>query len=227
MTQPWLAAEASTRSVLVEGGVGRLEVVVDTPDPPQPRGLAVVAHPQPLLGGSAQHKVPQFLARALRERGWLVLRPNFRGVGASEGRHDQGLGETDDLFNLTVAASADMPLLPLVLVGFSFGAFVQSRVAARLLAQGLPLRAVMVAGLPAGEVEGGRRYDTGPAVPGMMVVHGERDERVPLASVLDWARPQNQPVTVVPGADHVFTGRLPLLRDLLIGHLRSLQLAID
>ncbi len=204
-----------------------MEVVVDTPDTAQPRGLAVVAHPQPLLGGSAQHKVPQILARALREHGWLVLRPNFRGVGASEGLHDQGWGETDDLFNLTRSASADLPLLPLALVGFSFGAFVQSRVASRLHSQGLPLRAVMVAGLPAGEVEGGRRYDTGPAVPGMLVVHGERDERVPLTSVLDWARPQGQPVTVVPGADHVFTGRLPLLRDLLIGHLRSLKLAMD
>ncbi len=212
--------------MLVTGPAGQLEVIVDAPESASPCGLAVVAHPQPLLGGSAEHKLPQFMARALRDRGWLVLRPNFRGVGASEGLHDQGLGETDDLLVLVNSVSAGMPGLPLALVGFSFGAFVQSRVAERLLAAGRPAQAVMVAGMPAGDVEGGRHYDTGPAVPGMLVVHGEYDERVPLSAVLDWARPQRQPVTVVPGAGHVFTGRLPLLRDLLIGHLESLKLSM-
>ena len=110
---------------------------------------------------------------------------------------------------------------PLLLVGFSFGAFVQARVSRALADRGMPAWRTCLAGMPFGIVEGGRRYDTPDGLPDALVVHGERDERVPLQAVLDWARPQGHPVVVVPGADHFFTGRLPVLRQLVLAHVRS------
>jgi alpha/beta superfamily hydrolase len=205
-------------AVLVDGPVGAMEVFIDAPAT-VPRGVAVVAHPQPLLGGSAQHKIPLLLARALKEQGWLALRPNFRGVGASEGTHDHGVGEAQDVLSLVERLRAERDGLPLALVGFSFGAFVQCRVARRLADAGRPAARVALAGMPAGEVRSGRRFDTPAAVDGALVIHGELDETVPLANVLDWARPQAQPVMVVPGADHFFTGKLPLLRTLVVEYL--------
>jgi uncharacterized protein len=164
--------------------------------------------------------VPQFLARGLVESGWAVVRPNFRGVGRSAGVHDSGFAETDDLLFL-VQGIRQMPAgQRLALVGFSFGAFVQARVARALADTGSSAWRTVLAGMPFGEVDGGRRYDTPDGIPAAMVVHGEADERVPLQSVLAWARPQAQPVTVVPGADHFFTGKLPALRALVLSHLR-------
>jgi uncharacterized protein len=107
------------------------------------------------------------------------------------------------------------------LLGFSFGAFVQSRVARRLADCGNAAHRVVLAGLPVGEVEGQRSYVPDVVPAGTLIVHGENDERVPLHALFDWARPQSQPVVVVPGADHFFTGRLPVLRSLTLSHLRS------
>jgi uncharacterized protein len=204
---------------LVEGPAGALELLVDAPAT-QPLGVALVAHPQPLLGGSAVHKVPQFLARGLVESGWAVVRPNFRGVGRSAGVHDSGMAETDDLLFL-VQGIRELPAgQRLALVGFSFGAFVQARVGRALADTGAPAWRTVLAGMPFGEVDGGRRYDTPDGIPAALVVHGEADERVPMQSVLNWARPLGQPVTIVPAADHFFTGKLPALRALVLSHLR-------
>jgi uncharacterized protein len=205
---------------LIEGPAGAIEVLVDQPRRPL-AGVVVVAHPQPLLGGSAQHKVPQFLARGLTEAGWLVARPNFRGVGRSAGTHDAGEGETEDLLSLALSLQGDASVARLALVGFSFGAFVQARVARRLADLGRPAWRVGLAGMPFGEVEGGRRYDTPDGIADALVVHGELDDRVALHAVFDWARPQSQPVVVVPGADHFFTGKLHVLRSLVVNHLRA------
>lgn len=213
-----IAPDSATGAQLLDGPVGPLEVLFDRPVG-APIGLALATHPQPLLGGSARHKIPQFLARGLAEAGWLVARPNFRGVGASAGVHDAGQGETADMLSLVAALRAAHPGLQLALVGFSFGAYVQARVARALTDAGQPALRTALAGMPFGEVEGGRRYDTPAQIPDVLVVHGERDERVPLTAVLDWARPQAQPVVVVPGADHFFTGRLPVLRQLVLAHL--------
>lgn len=204
----------------LDGPAGAMEILLDLPAGAR-AGVAVVAHPQPLLGGHAGHKVPQVLARGLCEAGWLVVRPNFRGVGRSAGTHDAGAGETDDLRWLADTLCASLPGERLALVGFSFGAFVQARVARALADEGRPAWRTCLAGVPSGEVAGGRRYDTPDGLPDTLVIHGERDERVPLAAVLDWARPATQPVVVVPGADHFFTGRLPLLRTLVLAHLRG------
>ena len=205
-------------SRLVDGPVGPMEVIFDLPKG-HACGVAIVAHPQPLLGGHATHKVPQVLARGLCEAGWLVARPNFRGVGRSAGTHDAGLGETQDILALCHVLNETCPHLRLALVGFSFGAFVQARVARVLADHGTPPWRCCLAGLPFGEVEGQRRYDTPDGIADALVVHGEHDERVPLKAVLDWARPRIQPVVVVPGADHFFTGRLHVLRSLVLSHL--------
>ena len=201
----------ATRTVWAAGAAGRIEVLLDEPVG-VPRGVGIVAHPQPLLGASARHKVPHVLAHALRDQGWLALRPNFRGVGASDGVHDHGVGEADDLFGLARQVRRDHPGLPLALMGFSFGAYVQSHVAARLAAGGEPARHVLLAGMPVGQVRGWRDYDPAP-VEHAWLVHGELDERASLQALLEWARERRQPVFVVPGADHFFSSRLHLLRE--------------
>lgn len=216
MTNPFEMLQ--TGAHLAPGAVGPIEVIVDVPAGAL-CGIAIVAHPQPLLGGHAMHKVPHLLARALCDAGWLVARPNFRGVGRSAGKHDAGMGETQDLLMLHDHLRARQPGLRVALVGFSFGAFVQARVARELADRGEAAWRVCLAGMPSGEVDGGRRYETPTDIPHALVVHGERDERVPLAAVLDWARFRVQPVVVVPGADHFFTGKLPVLRALVLAHL--------
>lgn len=197
-----------------------IELIIDSPRC-EARGAVIVAHPHPLLGGDARHKVPALLARALADAGWLVLRPNFRGVGRTEGAHDGGEGEVADLLSIADAVHAHRQHARLVLVGFSFGACVQARVARVLADQERPAWRVFLASLPFGEVAGGRRYEPPTELRDTMVVHGELDDRVPLSAVLAWARPKVQPVVVVPGADHFFAGRLPVLRALLLRHLNG------
>ena len=99
--------EFRTGTLLLDGPVGAMELRIDAPAEPA-RGIAIVAHPHPLLGGSAMHKVPHLLAGALRDASWLAVRPNFRGVGASQGSHDEGNGEMQDmLFRMTELAALD------------------------------------------------------------------------------------------------------------------------
>ncbi|WKB55909.1 alpha/beta hydrolase [Eleftheria terrae] len=207
--------------LLLPGPAGQIEVLLDLPAREAPLGLAVIAHPQPLLGGHARHKIPQLLARALCEAGWRVARPNFRGVGASQGVHDRGIGETDDLLAVVDQLHATQPGARLALLGFSFGAFVQVRVAHALAAAGRPAWRSCLLGLPIGDVAGQRCYATPPPIGDTAVIHGEADERAPLSAVLEWARPAVQPVTVVPGADHFFSGRLPVLRQRVLAQLST------
>ncbi len=197
--------------VSLAGAAGTIEVVIERPAG-EPRGVALVAHPHPLFGGTLENKVVQTLARTFSELGYVSLRPNFRGVGESEGEHDFGEGETDDLVRVAAFAlerwAHDTP----VLAGFSFGAYVQTRVAKRLAAE----RLVLV-GLPFGEVQGARRYAPEAVAADTILIHGERDATVPLQRVFDWARPQELPVVVVPGADHFFHRRLHIIRAIVKG----------
>ena len=114
--------------------------------------------------------------------------------------------------------------MPLALIGFSFGAFVQARVASRLADAQRPAAHVVLAGMPVGPVEGGRNYEVSALPEGSVLVHGEIDDRVPLSEVLQWARAYSQPVTVIPGADHFFKGKLPVLRALVEAELRCMPL---
>ena len=206
----------STRVVGVDGSAGRIDVAVDRPDGP-PHGIAVIAHPHPLYGGTRDNKVVQTLARALLALGHACWRPDFRGVGATEGTYDEGRGETEDLLAVVAAARASEPdgaSLPLVLAGFSFGSFVQSRVARRLAEAGTPATRLVLVGAATS------RFAVEPVPADTLVIHGEVDDTVPLSSVLDWARPQELPVVVIPGADHFFHRKLTGLKQLLVRELR-------
>lgn len=194
---------AATRREHIAGPAGRIECAVDAPET-APRGIALIAHPHPLFGGTLDNKVVQTLARALLERGYVALRPNFRGVGASEGAYDEGRGEVDDLAAVIAWAKREFGDLPLALAGFSFGAAMQARLAQRVAPRRMLLVGVAV-----------DNFEVPPVPAGTLVIHGERDETVPLASVLDWARPQELPVLVVPGADHFFHRKLQVLRDIV------------
>jgi alpha/beta superfamily hydrolase len=205
---------AQTERLQVQGAAGAIEVVRDAPSATSV-GTAVIAHPHPLFGGTMDNKVVQTLARAFVQQGWTAVRFNFRGVGGTAGEHDEGLGEADDMRAVLQALAPDGPV---ALAGFSFGAFVTSRVlqaewAAR------DVRKVVLVGTAA------QRFEVS-VLPAesherTLVIHGEQDDTVTLQSVLDWARPQSLPVTVVPGGGHFFHGQLPLLKSLVARHLRS------
>jgi len=190
---------ASTRRVLIDGPAGKIECAVDEPGTAA-RGIALVAHPHPLFGGTLDNKVAQTLARAFVELGYAAWRPNFRGVGASEGAHDEGRGEVDDLAAVLQRAAAEKP----VLAGFSFGAAVQTRLAQRIRPERMVLVGVAV-----------KHLEALPVPADSILIHGEEDTTVPLADVLAWAGPQDLPVTVVPGADHFFHRRLHILRAIV------------
>ena len=190
---------ASTRREFIAGPAGRIECAVDGAEGAA-RGIALIAHPHPLYGGTLENKVVQTLARACVESGYDAWRPNFRGVGATEGSHDEGRGELEDL----AAIVAHLKPEHLVLAGFSFGAGVQALLAQRVKAEKLILVGVAVT-----------RFQLPPAPAGTLVIHGENDDTVPLAAVLDWARPQDLPVVLVPGADHFFHRKLQILRNLV------------
>jgi alpha/beta superfamily hydrolase len=187
---------AGTRRETVAGPAGRIECAVDEPAG-SPRGIALIAHPHPLFGGTLDNKVVQTLARAFVELGYAAWRPNFRGVGASEGRHDEGRGEVDDLAAVLAHTRAARP----VLAGFSFGAAMTAKLGARVQAERMVLVGIAVTS-----------HELPPVPAGTLVIHGEADETIPLAAVLDWARPQELPVLVLPGADHFFHRKLPALK---------------
>ena len=202
--------------MMIDGPAGPLQVLVDEPETLQ--GLALIAHPHPLFGGANNNKVVYTLAHALRDLGHVALRPNFRGVGRSAGEHDGGRGETDDLLAVLDAAKKrwDSPgTLPVVLAGFSFGAFVQTQVAERLSQAGRPPARMVLVGTAVGEVEAARRYEPRPIARGSILIHGDRDEVVPIQNVFSYAEACGLPVVVIPGADHFFHGRLTLVREIV------------
>lgn len=211
---------AHTERLLLPGPAGTIEVARDVPAAAAPRGVAVIAHPHPLFGGTMDNKVVQTLARAFVQAGWTALRFNFRGVGASSGTHDEGRGELQDLLAVVqqLAPPAADGLPALALAGFSFGAFVMSHALAALWPERRIAHVVLVGTATT-------RFAVAPVPPEAqlrtLVLHGESDDVVPLASVFDWARPQALPVTVIPGVGHFFHGQLPLLKSLVLRHLRA------
>jgi len=222
--------------VLLDGAAGKIECVIDLPAGSEPRdsvrdaargsdydatrgsdydaarGVALIAHPHPLFGGSLDNKVVQTMAKTFVELGYVALRPNFRGVGQSTGEHDEGRGETEDLLAVLDYVHLRFGAAAPVLAGFSFGAYVQTVVARRVT----PERMALV-GVASGFVSGGRSYTAEPVPANSIVIHGELDETVPLANVLAWARPQDLPIVVVPGADHFFHRRLHIIKNIIKG----------
>lgn len=200
-------------TLLIEGPVGGIDTALNDPGAKR-RGIALIAHPNPVQGGTRDNKVVTSLAKVFFSLGYVAVRPNFRGVGATAGSFDKGIGETDDLVAVAVHMQNRFGPLPLLLAGFSFGSYVQTRVARRVAFERLALIAPAV-----------NRFDAEPVRADTLVVHGDEDEVVPLAAVLKWAKPQNLPIVVIPGGEHFFHGRLAQLQSIVLhwhkGHVGS------
>ena len=210
-----LPRKAPTFELLTMAGpVGQLEVLRLESALPETLGIALVAHPNPLEGGTFTNKIVHTLAKTLSRLGYVAYCPNLRGVGNSEGEHSHGVNEPDDMAAVLAHARAEYPQLSrLVLAGFSFGTFVQSQFRQRLgdeEVEGLILIGPSVTR---------QQFPNVPA--NTLVIHGEQDEVIDLQAVFNWARPQQLPVLVVPGVGHFFHGRLPQLAELVDREWRS------
>ena len=200
---------ASPQKLSIDGPAGKLEIALSEPAATR-RGVALIAHPHPLFGGTLDNKVVQTLAKAFVALGYSALRLNFRGVGASDGVFDEGRGEVEDFLALAEYARRTYGDGELAIGGFSFGGFIAAAVAAQLAPRHLVLVAPAVGRFPVGNV----RENT-------LVVHGEEDDVVALKDVFDWARPQTLPVIVFPGAGHFFHGSLVTLQRVVEQHCRA------
>ncbi len=213
-------------SSTIDGPAGLLEVVCEDPSSP-PIGLAVIAHPHPLMGGTMDNKVVHTLVRAFVLAGWRAVRFNFRGVGQSESAWDEGRGEAVDMMAVLAHHQTDPAMrgLPVALAGFSFGGYVAAQVCARLTQAAANQPAIQVPSQLVLVSPATSRFEV-PHVPAnTLVVEGEQDDVVPLSSILDWARPQGLPVTVVPGTGHFYHGQLSRLREIVLRHLQAAAVA--
>ncbi|MDK2125269.1 alpha/beta hydrolase [Parachitinimonas caeni] len=199
---------------MINGPVGQLDTLrLPHSTDGAPRGIALVAHPNPTQGGTNTNKVVHTLAKTLSRLGYIAYCPNLRGVGKSAGEHDHGQGEVDDMAAVYAYVQAEHGTLPIVLAGFSFGTYVQARLAQRLGESAI--ERLIMAGPACG------KYAI-PHVPAdTLVIHGEQDEVIPLSAVLDWARPQHLPLIVVPGVSHFFHGRLTQLAEIVTHQWRA------
>lgn len=198
-----------TAQIFIDGPVGQIEIFEDRPE--QIKAIAVVTHPHPLMGGNPHHKVPQLITDILVEKGCLVWRPSFRGSGASVGIHDNGVGESLDVALICEELQKRYPDLPFYGGGFSFGSHVWVRTF-HILADHQRPKKLILAGLPTGLVRGAVDYKTPEIDSDILLVHGEQDDITLLSDVLVWAKPQRHPITIMPGANHFFTGYLKPLR---------------
>ncbi|HLS52276.1 MAG TPA: alpha/beta family hydrolase [Burkholderiaceae bacterium] len=212
-----------TKSFQFKGPAGIVDCALDWPDTPL-IGWALVLHPHPLHGGTRDNKVVTTIARACTDHGLLVVRPNFRGVGSSEGEFDNGVGETNDMEALLQHVQAtypDVAKLPWVLAGFSFGTAVAARLDQRLRNQqsdSLPLTRILV-----GTAAQRFSADENIQLPAdTLLIHGETDEVISLDEVMNFAREQQLPLTVIPDSTHFFHGKLLVLRDLVTQRLAAL-----
>ena len=156
------------------------------------------------------NKVAVTLAKTFHHLGYAAVRFNFRGVGRSEGVFDEGIGETDDAQAALDHAGHAYPGEHVVLAGFSFGTFVQTRLWQRIRDTHLIERLVLAG--PAVN-----RFAIDPVPDDTIIIHGEEDDVVPLADVLGWARPQQLPIVVFPGCGHFFHGRLTQMQRVITG----------
>ncbi len=207
---------SETMRLGLAGEAGNIEVAVSAVA--EPNGIAVIAHPHPLFSGSMDNKVVTTLMRAFNECGVTVWRFNFRGVGKSEGVHDDGPGEVRDAIQVISAATTDWPALPLFIAGFSFGGAVMLRAQMDVASQEQlpntatrPMHCALVA--PAMWQRFGGETPPNVAL-SSLIVHGDKDDTVALEEVMNWARPQGLPVTVIPDGEHFFHGRLNVLKDI-------------
>jgi len=201
------------RKFFIEGPAGKIETVLAEPAT-FPSGIAVVAHPHPLHGGTMDNKVVHTVFKSMIELGYIAVKFNFRGTGNSEGVFDHGIGEVEDAVAVTqsiknqfIDHAGDLPLL---LAGFSFGGGVQIQAAERLNPESLilvspSLKHVGALNIPAN-------------VKNTLIIQGDKDDIVPLNTILDWAAPQSLPVVIIPGAEHFFHGKLNILKRVILDY---------
>ena len=222
---------AATQLLTVPGPIGAIDVALDLPgagggaapangaNTGSVSAIAIIAHPHPLFGGTRDNKVVQTIARALLQAGCACWRPNFRGIGGTTGQFDEGRGETADLLAVIEyaatheSASALSAPMRLYLAGFSFGSFVQATVAQRIDPARFELAPMILVGTAAS------RFEVPPVAESAIVIHGEVDDVVPLQAVMDWARPQGLPITVIPGSGHFFHGQLNRVKAVILRNL--------
>lgn len=199
------------------GPAGRLEAVVEQ-DRETPDFIAIVCHPHPLFGGTMDNKVITTLTRMVRDKGGVVVRFNFRGVGESQGAYSDGIGETEDLLAVHSWLRQQWPSLPLWLAGFSFGSFVAARGAEILNANGDPVNNLLLVAPPVHHYPFTDIESTGCPV---TVVQGEEDEVVPAEQVFQWAAstPLQPDLIRFPECGHFFHGRLVELKEAAASHL--------
>lgn len=193
-------------NIWVNGPVGKLETIYLSAQGAA-LGVAVINHPNPLQGGLNTNKVVQTAAKALTELGFHCYLPNLRGVGNSDGEHDYGRGEVADCLAVVDFARQQHPdAQKLVIAGFSFGGYVS-------LFSALTARpdALLLLGPAIGmyTIDVPQAYN--PAT--TLLIHGEKDEVVPIENSLKWAESQDMPVVVIPGSGHFFHGKLIVLRQ--------------
>ena len=212
--------QPASRRDLIRGDAGAIEVAASIPAAPQ--AVAVIAHPHPLFGGTMDNKVVTTVMRAFVEAGAAVFRFNFRGVGASEGAHDEGRGETEDMVRVIAHALESAGTHPLFLAGFSFGGAVATRASERVDFERLVLVAPGFRRLTEGGL--GEKPDFNDAALGShgrhnhansVVIHGDLDETVPLSDSIAWGTVREVPVVVVPGGEHFFHRKLHILREIV------------
>ena len=213
-----MASPSQVSKIMITGAAGAIEVASQIPGD-APRAVGVIAHPHPLFGGTMDNKVVTTVSRAFLEAGAATYRFNFRGIGATEGTHDDGRGETEDMLKVIAHAMDLHPGLPLWLSGFSFGGAVSLAASEKVNATEMILIAPAFQRLAhwqnASQGGGVTNAAQGGVPDSALVIHGERDETVPLADSFDWARPRNIPVVVVPEADHFFHQRLHIIRRIV------------
>ena len=206
---------AARQDFILRGPSGKLECVADVPDPAEERRATIVlCHPHPLHGGTMHNKVVTIMERAMRELGLRTIRFNFRGAGESEGEHDEGYGETDDLFAVTEWVRRTRPDDDLWLGGFSFGSYIALRAA-----QNLKLGQMITIAPPVDRYEFSSVQH--PNCP-WLVVQGDEDEVVALEDVKCWIEDLEPPpdFLVMEMATHFFHRRLMDLRGLLKNGVR-------
>jgi alpha/beta superfamily hydrolase len=200
-------AETFHRNFFLEGPAGRLEAMLWTVPAANPPLVAVVCHPHPLFGGTMHNKVAYQAGKAFHLRGVPVLRFNFRGAGLSEGVHDRGKGEQDDVRAALDYLAKEFPRTPILLAGFSFGSMVGLRVGCAdqrvsdLIGLGIPVD------------HSDLTYLRGCAKP-KLIIQGGEDQYGSRANVeaLFATLPEPKRLVIVEGADHFFAGQLEKVR---------------
>jgi len=211
--------ETAIRSLSLDGPAGRLEALLNAGSPDTPYA-AVVAHPHPLFGGTLHNKVVFHAMKALNGFGFPVLRFNFRGTGLSEGEHDHGIGEADDVRTALDWVDREFQL-PMVFAGFSFGAAVGLRAAC----DDSRVKAAIGLGLPVAPIDG-RAYDfsfLSSCMKPKLFVSGDRDQFGTPEQLEKTVQTVADPkkLVLIAGADHFFEGRLSEMREAVAGWVSS------